>query len=295
MTKSPSDTRQVGPYSGLTVNSAKRFLMAHFREAGLETPDLDARLILMEATGFSHAELIMRGTENLSPESHSKLSDYAERRLAGEPIDHIFGYAEFYGRRFVIGKEVLSPRPETEMLVDAALNILKDKAKACILDLGTGSGAIIISILAEAESVRGFAVDLSIEALGLAQKNAATHKIGSRLTFLEGSWFAPVTGQFDIILSNPPYITSEAMTELDIEVKNFDPDLALRGGDDGLDAYRTIINEAKAFLKPNGVLLFEIGYDQGEAVSFLLRDAGFTGITVEKDLSGQDRMIKAAL
>ena len=185
------------------------------------------------------------------------------------------------------------------MLVDAALGILKDKPpsfmKPRILDLGTGSGAIIISILAEAKNVEGAAIDLSQAALGTAKENAAAQTVEERLTFLQGSWFAPVSDQcFDIILSNPPYITAAAMEGLDIEVKDFDPDLALRGGEDGLTAYRAIIAEAAKHLSPNGILLFEIGYDQGRSVSDLLTRAGFGDISVQKDLSSHDRMIKAA-
>ena len=218
--------------------------MGQLREAGLDSPDLDARLLVMAATGFSHADMIARGTELLSAEALELMSDYTERRLAGEPVDNILGSREFYGRSFKISKDVLSPRPETEMLVDAALEILKETPDARILDLGTGSGAIIISCLAEAAHAEGVAVDMSPEALTIAEKNAKTHGVADRLTFLHGSWFEPVTGVFDIILSNPPYITDEAMKALDIEVAQFDPELALRGGADGLTAYRAIISEA---------------------------------------------------
>jgi len=181
------------------------------------------------------------------------------------------------------------------MLVDTALAVLKNKADPRILDLGTGSGAIAISILAEIEEARGDAVDLSGAALKIAKENAAAHNVETRLTFHEGSWFAPVSGHYDIILSNPPYITAAAMNELDVEVAAFDPDLALHGGEDGLSAYRAIIAEAGRYLKPNGILLFEIGYDQGSSVSDLLKGAGFTDISIHKDLAGHDRMIKAAI
>ena len=284
-----------GPNSGSTVNSAKRFLLNQFREAGLDTPDLDARALLIAATGFTHSDLITRGTEGLPPNALELISDYASRRLGGEPVDHILGYREFYGRRFKVSKDVLSPRPETEMLVDAALELLKGKPSPRIIDLGTGSGAIIISILAETKIVRGVAVDLSKTALEIAKENAAVHNVADCLTLLQVSWLDPVSGPFDIILSNPPYITAAAIEELDKEVKGFDPDLALSGGEDGLTAYRAIIAKAGNYLSPDGILLFEIGYDQGSSVSDLLFEAGFTDISVHKDLSGHDRMIKAAL
>ena len=290
----PLDQRpRSGPYSGLNVNSAKRFLMTQFREAGLDTPDLDARLLVMAATGFSHTDMITRGTEFPRAEIFDVIADYAARRLAGEPVDHILGKRDFYGRSFEVTKDVLSPRPETEMLVEAALAILADKPDSQILDLGTGSGAIIISILAESETARGTAVDISPRALEVARRNAKAHNVESRLEFHEGSWLDPVTASFDIILSNPPYITAAAMAELSPEVAQFDPDLALSGGEDGLVAYRIIANGAAAHLSPGGLLLLEIGYDQGASVSGLLWAAGFTDVTVHPDLAGHDRMIKA--
>ncbi|MDB2437316.1 peptide chain release factor N(5)-glutamine methyltransferase [Hellea sp.] len=295
MTSPPDNDLFTAPYSGLSVNSAKRFVIGQLREAGLDSPDLDARLLVMAATGFSHADMIARGTDLLSTEALELMSDYTERRLAGEPVDNILGSREFYGRSFKINKDVLSPRPETEMLVDAALEILKETPDARILDLGTGSGAIIISCLAEAAHAEGVAVDMSPEALTIAEQNAKTHGVADRLTFLCGSWFEPVTGVFDIILSNPPYITDEAMTALDIEVAKFDPELALRGGADGLTAYRAIISEAEAYLKPGGSLLLEIGYDQGQTVFNILQALPYEDVSIHRDLSGHERMIKALL
>lgn len=290
----PLDQRpRSGPYSGLTVNSLKRFLMTQFQEAGLERPDVDARLLVMAATGFTHTDIITRGTEFPPAAIFEIIADYAQRRLAGEPIDHILGCREFYGRRFNITKDVLSPRPETEMLIEAALENLKDKTEAKILDLGTGSGAIAISILAEMNNAKGVAVDMSSAALDVARENAAQHNVADRLAFLQGSWFEPVTDRFDIIVSNPPYITDAAMMDLAPEVTGFDPDMALRGGADGLEAYRAIISKAPKYLKADGILLFEIGYDQGQSVSQLLALHNFTHIVASQDLAGHDRMIKA--
>lgn len=278
----------------MDITALKRSVIMQFREVGLDRPDVDARALLMAATGFTHTDLIARGREVPSAKALKLITDYTARRVAGEPVDHILGHREFYGRRFKVSKDVLSPRPETEMLVDAALDILKDKPKARILDLGTGSGAIAISILGEARDAQGVAVDFSKAALDIAGDNAAAHNIQTRLTLLEGSWFAPVSGYFDVILSNPPYITAAAMEGLDVEVIGFDPDLALCGGEDGLMAYHAIIAQAANHLSSDGILLFEIGYDQGKSVSDLLTKAGFTDISVHKDLSGHDRMIKAA-
>jgi release factor glutamine methyltransferase len=276
-----------------TVIRARRLWVEKFRAAGLETPDLDARILLKAATGLSHADVITRSGDRLSPDDLEKLAVMAERRLSGEPIDHILGYREFYGRRFEITKDVLSPRPETELLVTAALKAIKNIKTPRLLDLGTGSGAIIISILAENTEAAGIATDFSAAALNIARENAQAHNVAGRLSFVQGSWFEPITGHFDIILSNPPYITDAAMGQLSCEVADFDPGLALRGGADGLEAYRAIIGGASAHLKPGGYLIFEIGYDQGQAVTALLKSANFRDIDLAHDLAGHDRVIKA--
>jgi len=211
----------------MNITEIKWSLIRQFREAGLETPDLDARALMMAATGLTHTDLITRGSEPLPSQTLDVIADYAVRRLAGEPIDHILGYREF--------------------------SILKNKPKAHILDLGTGSGAIIISILAKLEEVEGVAVDISDTALEVAQENAAVHNVDGRLTCLQGSWLNPVSGRFDIIVSNPPYITVRAMKDLDVEVKDYDPGLALSGGEDGLMAYRDILAKAANHLNSDGI------------------------------------------
>lgn len=276
-----------------TINDAKQFLTAQFRAADIESADIDARLLLMHGTGLTRAELIASAGDALTPDTAELIQGLAARRIMGEPVDMILGYREFYGRRFKVTKDVLSPRPETEMLVEAALDIFKTKPNANILDLGTGSGAIIISVLAEALNGYGTAIDMSEAALDIARQNAKTHKLTNRIEFLRGEWFAPVKDSYDIILSNPPYITQEAMVALAPEVKNFDPPIALSGGEDGLSAYREIILKAKSFLKPGGTLIFEIGFDQAETVTALLTAAGFSGVSTHKDLAGHDRMIRA--
>ena len=276
-----------------TINDAKHFLTAQFRAAGIDSAEIDARLLLMHGTGLTRAELIASVRDALSPDAAALIQGLAARRIKGEPVDNILGYREFYGRRFKVTQDVLSPRPETEMLVEAALEIFKTKPTANMLDLGTGSGAIIISVLAEALNGRGTAIDMSEAALDVARENAKTHKLTNRIEFMRGEWFAPVKDSYDIILSNPPYITQEAMRALAPEVKNFDPPIALSGGEDGLNAYRVIISKAKGFLKPGGTLIFEIGFDQAETVTALLTAAGFSGVSTHKDLAGHDRMIRA--
>lgn len=180
------------------------------------------------------------------------------------------------------------------MLVETALKVTRSQPNVDILDLGTGSGAIIISIMAEASMAQATAIDTSEAALKIARENAKIHGVDARIDFLNGSWFRPVKRTYDIIISNPPYITRPAMEALSIEVKDFDPPLALSGGEDGLDAYREIITEAKTYLNPNGIILLEIGFDQGASVAALLKEAGFTNIVTEQDLAGHDRMVRGA-
>ena len=276
-----------------TINDAKRFLISEFRAAGIDSADIDARMIVMASTELSHADVIARGAETLPPNIITDIKALAKRRIEGEPIDHIMGYREFYGRNFKVTKDVLSPRPETEMLVDEALAFIKDKPKTRILDLGTGSGAIIISLLAEDLSAIGTATDMSEAALKVARDNANTHTVAGRIVFIQGRWFEPLRQQFDLIVSNPPYINDRDMEALPPEVKTFDPDLALRGGGDGLDAYRSIISRAKEYLALPGKIIFEIGYDQGGAVSKLLSEFGFVNVEIHQDLAGHDRVVTA--
>ena len=278
-----------------TIQDAKRFLTAQFRGAGIESADIDARLLLMHATGLSRSDLIAFDQNVLSSDIIKTIQNLAARRIGGEPVDHILGRREFYGREFKVTQDVLSPRPETEMLVEAALDIIASNPAAHILDLGTGSGAILISILAQAEQASGTAIDISEAALDIAKENAKTRDVDARIEFGLGAWFEPIKARYDIIISNPPYITKPAMETLSAEVKNFDPHLALSGGDDGLEAYREIISKAKKFLKPKGQVILEIGFDQRASVEDLLKEAGFSKVTTTKDLAGYDRMVCAAL
>ena len=275
----------------MTLDKLKFATTKRLRAANVDSPDLDARLLVMNALGWDASDLILRGHEEVAKDVLQTLEGHIARRLSGEPIDHILGYREFYGRRFNVTKDVLSPRPETEGLIDLSLSVISHIPAPQILDLGTGSGAIIISILAENSRAMGVATDISDSALKIAKRNAKAHNIEDRLSFYSSDWFDNISSQYDIIISNPPYITDAAMTELSQEVKNFDPDIALRGGSDGLAPYRHIISAAKQYLKPHGFLMFEIGYDQGRAVLALMQQSGFQNITLEKDLSGHDRIV----
>ena len=286
----PLDKR---PHSGLSASSAKRVLTKAFKEAGLPFAEEDALEIVLDATGLDKTALMLRGTERLSPEVSAIITAHMERRLSGQPVDHILGWREFYGRRFTISRDVLSPRADTENLISGALQRLEDIQAPQILDLGTGSGAIGLTLLAERADARLLATDVSQAALDIARANAQDLNLQSRAAFAQGSWWeaVPEGAMFDIILSNPPYITDAAMEGLEREVKYYDPDLALRGGRDGLEAYKLILGKAALYLKSAGWLGFEIGFDQGNVLRELLNTAPWTDVTVTKDLGGLARVV----
>ncbi len=279
----------------MTIAETRRALQKTLDAADIPGSAFEARLLLQAATGLSHSELITESLQVLSPEAAQCLDGFSARRLSGEPVDSILGWREFYGRRFEISSDVLSPRQETEALVSTGLERVDGIAAPRILDLGTGSGAIIISLLAERSGALGVCVDVSKAALAIAKKNAAAHDVTARLAFLHGDWLAPVKvsgeDKFDLIVSNPPYIDSRAMGELPREVADFDPSLALYGGDDGLAAYRIIAKQAREYMAEGAALLLEIGYDQGESVPEILRQNGFVDITVQADLAGHARIV----
>lgn len=288
----PLDERpRSGPYSGLNANSARRFLCKQFEQAGLLDCEIEARELLMAAAGLSRSELITRGTEFISPEAFDRLQDYSARRLSGEPVDNILGYREFYGRRFDISPDVLSPRQETEEVAAKALELIAGIKAPRIVDLGTGSGAIIITLLLERIDAVGVGLDISEAALDIARTNAGVHGLASRLTLAKSDWFAKAKGRFDLIISNPPYIDSKAMAQLPREVADFDPHISLHGGEDGLAPYRIITANAQDYLNPGGALVFEIGYDQGVTVPAILTMHNFNAVSLYHDIAGQARIV----
>lgn len=292
----PLDQRpRSGPYSGLNARSARRFLTQAFSEAGLPFPEDDALEIVLAATGFDKTALMLRGTEFLDPDVFETITAHMKRRLSGEPVDHILGWREFYGRRFTVSSDVLSPRADTETLIRGAVQRLKGVATPNLLDLGTGSGAIGLTLLAEQPEAVLRATDISEDALRTASSNAENLGVDSRVHFSKGAWFdaVPKGKLFDMVVSNPPYITDAAMKNLEKEVTDYDPDIALRGGADGLEAYRNIISSTPDFLKSGGWLGLEIGFDQANALKSLLNDTVWTDVAVDRDLGGNDRTVWA--
>lgn len=240
-------------------------------------------------------ELVNREREVAHPAQLKVLEAFAERRLKGEPVERILGEKDFWSLSFKLNAATLVPRPETEMLVERGLEEIGGLNAPRILDLGTGTGCIPIALLSEFSDMSAVAVDLSAEALEMARFNAERHGVAKRFETRRGSWFDPLEPgeRFDLITSNPPYIETGTIATLMREVKDHDPRLALDGGPDGLAAYREIAVEAPLFLKPEGVLLLEIGSGQAHSVHDILVGAGFFDITTERDLAGHDRMIVA--
>lgn len=262
---------------------------ARLKAAGSDTPVLDARLLLQAAAGISREELILGPDRPLTTEQLAAYESHITRRERSEPVSRILGEREFYGRSFKVTPDTLDPRPDTETLIEAALAIMPPRAR--LLDLGTGTGAIAVTLLAERPEATGVATDLSPAALAVASENATTHGVATRLTLLQGSWFEPVTGSFDIILSNPPYIPSGDIAGLSPDVRNFDPGLALSGGDDGLDPYRAIASAAAAHLAGGGHVLVEIGAGQADDVSAIFAAQGFGPAGRHRDLGGHERAL----
>jgi release factor glutamine methyltransferase len=268
------------------------------RRGGIETPELDARLLLCHAASLSHEAYIAGARETLPPASLARFDEAIARRRKHEPVARIIGLREFYGRSFLLDPHALDPRPDTETLVEAALAIVARKGwrekKLNILDLGTGTGCILLTLLAELPQALGAGADRSLGALRLAAANAARLGLAHRASFIAADWLDGIAGTFDLIVSNPPYIASAKIAELAGEVAGYDPILALDGGPDGLQAYRDIAAGAGRVLAENGSLLLEIGPTQAVAVASILRASGLNPEGVAQDLARRPRVVVGA-
>ncbi|MEM9590694.1 MAG: peptide chain release factor N(5)-glutamine methyltransferase [Pseudomonadota bacterium] len=284
----------------LNLESAQAHAARRLRERGIDTAALDARALMKSATGFSLEELIVKGRDPLGTQAEQLFDGFVERRLAGEPVSRIRGTREFFGRNFKIDASTLDPRPDTETLIEAVLAFAGRDAVGQdlrLLDLGTGSGCILTTLLAELPRATGTGTDINPGAVRLARKNAFELGVSARAQFVMADWFQGLTGRYDVIVSNPPYIVSAEIEGLAPEVAHYDPRFALDGGADGLDAYRRIAARAGDFLAPNGLLLVEIGVAQAVDVESIFRSAGLavTGNGATKDLAGRPRCICAKI
>ena len=255
----------------------------------------DARVLLASLIG--DFEILYREPEKeLKPDEASKYWEWVGRRAKREPVSHIIGSREFYSRDFKVSANVLDPRPDSETLVDAVLSRLgADRTDLSILDLGTGSGCLLITLLLELENSSGLGVDISADALHHAKENAELLQVSNRSAFVESKWFAAIEGKYDVIVSNPPYIESAVIETLQPEVRNFEPHLALDGGTDGLECYRKILTDIDGYLNADGLVVFEIGQGQEQALTALMEAAGFSEIQQHKDLSSIVRNVSGKL
>jgi release factor glutamine methyltransferase len=266
------------PVQEITIREA-------LREAARHIGDVDARILMQHVLDTSHAYLIVHSSQALTPGQARKFQQFAERRAAGEPVAYITGKREFYGMDFVVTPAVLVPRPETELLVDLALERIPSSGSFRILDLGTGSGAVALAIAKCRPLAQVTAVDISPDATAVVRLNMRRHNV-ENVSIVEADWFQGVTGEtFDLIVANPPYVARDD-PHLNQGDLRFEPPLALVGGEDGLACLRQIIAAASAHLVKGGALLFEHGYDQAEACRELLHAAGYRGVFSRPDLAG---------
>ena len=276
----------------MILSEALKAATAKLAAAGIEGPGRDARILLAHAAGVARDRLTLHLTDQMNDAALARMAGYLARRIAREPVAKIVRTRAFWGRNFKVTADVLDPRPETEMLIVEAL---KGPAPEQFLDLGTGSGILAISLLLEWPGAKALATDISKPALAVAAENAARHGVEDRLILQHSDWFEQVQGQFDLIVSNPPYIATDEMAGLSDEVRLYDPQVALTDQADGLMAYRAILAGAGGHLNADGRLLVEIGWQQAAAVKGLFQGAGFRDVRVLADLEGRDRGIVGML
>jgi release factor glutamine methyltransferase len=284
-------------FAGQTVEAARRKLTARFKAGDVDSAELDARILVGAALSLDLTGLIAAAARPITPDQAARLEDFARRRLAGEPVARILETKEFWGLPLQLTTATLVPRPDTETVVEFALEMLgasNPKRPLRIADLGTGSGAILLALLSELPDAYGVGTDISVAALRTAGSNTARLGFGSRATFVACDYAAALSDTFDLMVSNPPYIRSADIAGLATEVRDHDPLLALDGGADGLDAYRKLIPQAAERLVAGGVLVVEAGHDQSEDIAGLMAAAGLTRERPAKaDLAGIRRAVAA--
>jgi release factor glutamine methyltransferase len=283
-------------FAGQTIETARRALTARFESAAIESAGLDARMLTGHVLGLDLTGLITSAQRRLTESESARLEDLARRRLAGEPVARIVGEREFWGLPLRLSSATLVPRPDTETVVELALELLRADGTTNrplrIADLGTGSGAILLALLSELPTATGFGTDISEQALQTAAANAIGTGLAQRATFIACDYASGLSGLFDLIVSNPPYIRAADIADLAVEVRNHDPRTALDGGADGLDAYRALIPQAAGLLAPDATLVVEAGEGQSGPINGLMTLAGLTPTGAPKaDLAGIPRAV----
>ena len=264
-------------------------------DAGVDSPAIDARLLLEAAADVTRVDIVTDPHRALSPESAEVFAGYLERRARREPVSQIVGRKGFWKIIVGVNNHVLTPRPDTEVIVDIVLAVFEEERRFSMLDLGIGSGAMALAILAERPHAKALGIDISEDALVVARDNAANLGLDNRLALMRGDWTEGLgDAGFDLVVSNPPYIPTGDIDGLDPEVRDHEPRLALDGGADGLDAYRLLAPEVLRMLRPDGLFAYEIGHDQAAAVQAILKEAGAEDLRVHHDLAGRDRVVTGA-
>lgn len=274
-------------------------LLAHvrleLRQAEIDSAELDARLLVQHYTGATLTDFVTRSDAALEQAAVENVSAALQRRIAGEPVHRIIGEREFYGLNFKLNADTLEPRPDTEALIGLVLPFLQqqvaEKSFADLIDMGTGTGAIAVTLLHEVQQARGVAVDIAAGALQAARINAKAAGVSSRLAVLQSDWFETVRGKYDLIISNPPYIPAKIVLELDKGVKDFDPRRALDGGEDGLNFYRSLAAQSAGYLHDQGMVAIEIGAGQAPDIEAIFAEHAFKLTGEAEDLGGHKRAL----
>lgn len=275
----------------MTAAEAMVAAAARLRAAGVPDPARDARVLLAHAARIDATRVTLIAPEDLAPEIEERFDQLISLRAIRVPVSHLVGERAFYGRRFKVSRDVLDPRPETETLIEGALAVPFET----VLDLGTGSGCILVTLLAEMPNARGLGVDVSEAACLQASANAVLHRVENRTDIRQSDWFANVDEKFDLIAANPPYLAVNEMEGVAPELREHEPRMALTDEGDGLSAYRVIASQAGHYLNPNGRVMVEIGWQQGASVRAIFEEKGWNTITVMPDLDGRDRVVHAQL
>ena len=278
-----------------TIREIIKTKLKYLKDSGVNASSFEVKLLLSDVLNRSVADLIFYDLE-LTKEQEKLFETYIEKRKNFYPVDKILGKKSFYKSDFEVSEDVLSPRYDTEILIEESLKIFNPADEVNILEFGTGSGCIVISLLNELKKAKATGVDISAKALEMTRKNATNHNVLSRLNLLNLSWFdsdieSKIPQKFDLIISNPPYIPTKDIDNLDVEVKNFDPLIALDGGEDGLRDYEKICEKAEKMLNTGGYLIFEVGINQAQNVTEKAQKYNFEAINIVKDYTGIDRCV----